>query len=191
MERALDGIQLVKESMDVARATKAEDAITSLQKLYIIKGGYTHEEIDKAGFSLFRAFNEEVRKQIAPYSSEQHLTVSIQGSVTMDQIPDQRYRFPVTQPQGLELVFASELPARGYVRRKYRLEVPKDANEQAGPLIRSPATGEAFEARVEEVVPVVSTAVQMRLSMFVERLLGSALAELAEQARLELEKQGY
>ncbi len=63
LERALDGIQLVKESMDAAEAPRADDVIAKLQKLYVTKGGYTHEEIDQAGVSLLAAFREELQQQ--------------------------------------------------------------------------------------------------------------------------------
>ena len=49
LERELDGIQLVKESMDASKAPKADEEIANLQRLYVTKGGYTHEEIDQAG----------------------------------------------------------------------------------------------------------------------------------------------
>lgn len=39
--------------------------------------------------------------------------------------------------------------------------------------------------------PVVSTSVQIRLAMFVERSLNGALNELSEEARKTLEKKGY
>lgn len=193
MERALDGIQLVKESMDAATAPKAQDAIASLEELYTTRGGYTHEEIDEAGFLMYAAFTEEVAKQIEYYAKEKHVHVRADTYSVRGNVGDERYRTPMasTRPQGIQLTFSSTSPAAAVVQTELRLEVPKDANEQVGPVIRNLTTQESFEARVEEVVPVVSAAVRMRLSMFVGRLFGSLLSELAKRARAEMEKKGY
>lgn len=191
MERALDGIQMVKESMDAARAPKAENAISSLRKLYVTKGGYTHTEIDQAGYSLFEAFRKEMQQQIQPYSSEEHLVIAANPGYFNSSVSDERYRFPIGEPRMLILSLSSKSPAEAGSRRRFFLEVPKDANEQAGPVVRDLDTGHTFQARVEEVAPVVSTAVQIRLAMFVERSLNGALNELSEEARKALEKKGY
>lgn len=193
VERALDGIQLVKESMDAATAPKAQDAIASLEELYTTKGGYTHEEIDNAGFLLYEAFTEEVTKHVNYYAEENHVHVRADTYPVGSNVGDERYRTPIasTRSQGIQLTFSSTSPAAAAVRTQLRLEVPKDANEQVGPVIRSLTTQESFEARVEEMVPIVSAAVRMRLSMFVERLFGSLLSELSKLARAEMEKQGY
>lgn len=193
MERALDGIQLVKESMDAATAPKAQDALASLEELYTTKGGYTHEEIDNAGFLLYEAFSEEVAKHINYYADEEHINAKAHNYSAPENMRDERYRAPMasTRPQGIQLTLSSVSPAAAFVQTQLRLEVPKDANEQMGPVIRNLTTQEIFGARVEEVVPIVSAAVRMRLSMFVERLFGSLLSDLSKRARVEMEKKGY
>jgi hypothetical protein len=193
LERALDGIQMVKESMDAATAPKAEEAIVNLQRLYVTKGGYMHEEIDRAGNLLFDAFRRELEKVIAKYPFADYGSSGIlNGSGHLD-IPvlDERYRFPISNRRTLRLSLSSKTPAAAQTNRDFRLEVPKDANEQAGPIVRNPQTSDVFQARVEEVMPATNTAVQMRLSMFVEGIVGEAFDDLQRQAEVAYRQQGF
>jgi Fic family protein len=192
LERALDGIQMVKESMDAATAPKAEEAIVNLQRLYVTKGGYTHEEIDRAGNLLFDAFRRELEKAIAKYPFTDYGSSSIQDGSGDPNIPvlDERYRFPISKRRALGLSLSSKAPAAAQINREFRLEVPKDANEQAGPIVRNPQTSDVFQARVEEVMPATNTAVQMRLSMFMEGVLGEAFEDLQRQAEAAYRQQG-
>lgn len=191
LERALDGIQLVKESMEAASAPKAEDAISSLRRLYVTKGGYTHAEIDQAGYALFEAFKSELQKQAQPYSAQEHFGVGVSDSYLTPNITDERYRRPIHGDRSLQLVLSSKAPAEASSVRRFVLEVPKDADQQVGPVVRGIDTADSLQARVEEVMPSVNSAVHMRLSMFVERLLGDALNELSDKAKSEMQRQGY
>lgn len=193
LERALDGIQLVQESINAAKSPEASDAISRLKKLYVTKGGYTHEEIDNAGFILFDSFVAELQKQIQPYSSVENLGIVVASTHGNQNIRDARYRHPINQTRQRQtgLHVSSSAPATAGASRDFSLEVPRDANEQAGPLIRNIETGDSFQVRVEEVAPVVSAAVQIRLAMFVERFLGITLNELSEKASQKLREQGY
>lgn len=193
LERALDGIQLVQESINAAKSPEASDAISRLKKLYVTKGGYTHEEIDNAGFILFDSFVAELQKQIQPYSSVENLGIGVASSYGNHNIRDARYRHPINQTRQRQIMLhvSSSAPATAGASRDFSLEVPRDANEQAGPLIRNIETEDSFQVRVEEVAPVVSAAVQIRLAMFVERFLGITLNELSEKASQKLQEQGY
>ncbi len=182
LERALDGIQLVKESMDAAEAPRADDVIAKLQKLYVTKGGYTHEEIDQAGVSLLAAFREELQQQTRRYSNVEHVSAEVRSITVNFKSHDERYRKTIRPQNQVGLALTSAAPAHANVQWQFVLLVPRDANAEVGPMIRNITTNEVFHARVEEVSPAMGVATQIRLAMFVERSIASALAELSRNA---------
>lgn len=190
LERSIDGIQLIQESIQTAEAPKAEDALSDLRRLYFTSGGYTHAEIDKAGDSLYQVLIQELEDQTKPYSSNEHLNASIGRERTVpSRDTEARYRDQINAGQVATLALSSQAPADAAVQRRFLLKVPRDANDQVGPIIRC---GEAtFQTRMTEIAPNFSESLKMRLSIFVERLVGEAASELSEKARESLRQKGY
>jgi hypothetical protein len=62
---------------------------------------------------------------------------------------------------------------------------------QAGPIVRNPQTADVFQARIEEMMSAPSAAVQMRPSMFAEKVLGEAPEELRELAAATYRNKGF
>lgn len=52
LSRSLDTIELVRESVRSALAPSVEESVAAINSLYITKGGYTHQQVDKAGEQL-------------------------------------------------------------------------------------------------------------------------------------------
>jgi len=57
-------------------------------------------------------------------------------------------------------------------------------------MLRNPATGEAFAARVDELAPP-SAVVQTRAKIFGTRLFSEALLELKDRAEAAMKVKGY
>jgi Fic family protein len=192
LERAIDGIQLIEESLQTAESPKAEDALSDLHSLYFTSGGYTHAEIDKAGKSLYEALIQEIESQIKSYSSDEHLGMTIgRTGGSSSRSNDTVYRDLVSGAQEARLTLTSQAPARAIVHRIFLLKVPRDANDQLGPVIRLGEVGDTLHARITEIAPDFSGSLKMRLSIFVERLIAEAIAELSEKAKEALIQQGY
>jgi hypothetical protein len=62
--------------------------------------------------------------------------------------------------------------------RTYHLFLPKDADVDDDIQIERADGKETFVARVSEVIPTISGVLQIRITLFAERVAGSMLAEL-------------
>jgi hypothetical protein len=62
LARSLDTMQLVEESVRAALAPRSAASIEAITKLYITRGGYSHEQVDAAGTTLIDAARVEFEK---------------------------------------------------------------------------------------------------------------------------------
>jgi hypothetical protein len=191
LERGLDAIQLVDLCLNAAGTRPLEESVTDLKRLYRTSGGYTHAEVDDAGYRLFdmvvTEFNDKVQREVS--SNEINCTVSTDSARTTVEPP---YRVPIAKgARRLLLNLSSAEPARAGVSRVFQLEVPKDCGVDDTIRLRQVATGPVFEARVSELFSTAKAALQMRISIFVEGILSDALADLARAAHTQLNKGGY
>ncbi|HVR38541.1 MAG TPA: hypothetical protein VMU84_05545, partial [Thermoanaerobaculia bacterium] len=92
-----------------------------------------------------------------------------------------RYRMPVTlAPQLAETRFSTLPPAKAELRRRITVFVPKNAGKEDEILLHCLETGETFESRVMDAHPVIAGALQLRLGVFVNALLGRAIDDLTK-----------
>ncbi len=71
----------------------------------------------------------------------------------------------------------------------FTLEVPRDCGLDDDIIIRGLQTNESFEARITELIPVVSAVLQMRMSIAVQRIIGELISELKGRASESLNDQ--
>ena len=193
-ERAVDGMRLVDESLRAATAPSIEDAAATLKRLYQTKGGYTHEQVDEAGSRLFGMFLSEVERQARTAPVAEVASYQSQGGPATHQPIQESLRVPVHTHFGVTQVrfsLHSKPPAEASVERVFALEVPRDCDREDELVIRNLVTGESFEARMAELVPVETAALQMRLTVAVQRILADAVGELSRRATDSLRKKGY
>ncbi|HMH49970.1 MAG TPA: Fic family protein [Candidatus Acidoferrum sp.] len=184
-DRSLETMKLVEESLRSASSPSAEDTLAAIQRLYVTRGGYTHEQVDTAGRSLVNLFSEEV-KRISP----RFLVAPIAGSVQVLGLPSQEpslhnYRMPLQGTAAVTINMTTPPPANAGIQRQYWLEVPKDA-AGSDDLVLTDARHDPFTARMDELVPTLAGVLQIRMGMFAERVLRDMQAELLEQAQKKL-----
>lgn len=63
LARCLDTISLIDESLRSTSAQSAHESTAAIEKLYITKGGYTHDQVDEAGTTLAQAIEAAVLAQ--------------------------------------------------------------------------------------------------------------------------------
>ena len=183
LERSLDAIRLVNESLRAAAAPTVEDSLAVLKGLYMTKGGYTQVEVDEAGFKLFDMFQEQIINKLKEISVDGILRVSASYPDEAHSFIQVGYRVPITKhPRNLTLWLNSGPPANAQIILHFALEVPKDCGREDDLLIKSLDTGEMFEARITELIPVPTSALQMRISVWVQKVIRQALQELATLA---------
>lgn len=183
LARSLDTIMLVDENVRAALAPSQEQSLAAINTLYLTKGGYTHEQVDEAGKRLIQAVQVQLTQAIAKIASPR---VSASADVQQASYPvfDSTYRLPMGIGLQLTIAFRSTAPAAANASRGYQLFVPKNAAGDDDILLRSGTGSEIFAARMDEVSPNSTSGVlQMRLSMFSERIVRELLAQLSAGAK--------
>jgi Fic family protein len=192
LARSLDTIQLVEESIRSASAPAVGDTLSAIESLYMTKGGYTQDQVDSAGFAVANLLVSELRRALDPLTSSA-LTFQVSEEPGYGyNSHDPLYRVPISGRRTILVNLHSKLPAHASVLRRFALFVPEDAGRDNDlRLIPLPLTGNSegiFTARMDQVVPEISGVLQMRASMFAERVIAEMLAELRTQAQDALRK---
>jgi Fic family protein len=191
LERMLDGIRLVDESIRAATAPSVQNSIEIIKNLYVTKGGYTHEQVDQAGQQLANLFQNELNTQIQQTAASGPVSAGLNNAVRGPRIPNPPNRFPLSGRRGVSLVMSTKIPAEANVTRTFEVEVPKDGGRNDDLVLVNVDTQEKFEARLSELVPTATAALQMRLSILAERTVAEALDELAKRATSAFSARGY
>lgn len=191
LARTLDSIQLVSETLKAAGVPAPIEAARGLKQVYLTRGGFTHPEVDAAGYKVFDAFIAEVKRQAGALQTSE-LSIACTGENTAANLLDSDYRVPVaTGPRLANVQLHTSPPAQADLLRRVTLEVPRDSGKEDDILLRCIETGEFFGARVTEAYPAVSSTLQLRLAVFAHGLLGRAIADITKTAAIVLRRNGY
>ena len=197
LDRSLDTIQLVEESLMDALVPTPEEGATAINNLYITRGGYTQSQVDSAGRQLFQLVQEELEKTISR-SVGQNLQGRVSFIVTRnDQGPIvSTHRLPVESGNDQRLLnveLNTVPPAYVRVYRQFTLWLPKDAGGLddvqlmlaggSDVVVLFPERKAEFSARIDQLIPSISVVVHLRVSKFADRVVGTMLAELRSEAQ--------
>jgi len=193
LERTLDAIYLVNESIRTAAAPVLDESVAAIKGLYMTKGGFSHTHVDAAGYALVGLFARElgtVLKSLDTATFEWALEPLDPRSVGVS--PAATHRFPVSKGRkGWRLRVTSKAPARADIVRSFSLEVPTDCARDDDLIVRCVETQDTVEARMNDLVPQPTGTIEMRIRLAVERILAYALAELRDKASAALHRSGY
>lgn len=193
MDRSLDTIMLVNESLRGTHAQDPEQSAAAINGLYITKGGYEQAQVDEAGRELAQLILSELGKSISKIigrnlqGNANYYTTSGQKSA-----PNPSHRLLLRDDGDLiiyNLEFRSSAPASARLSRQYALWLPKDANSDDDILfarivdvntevVPLDANQVAFSARMSDLIPAISGVLLIRVGIFADRLVGEILAEL-------------
>ncbi len=202
LEKTIDTIRLTEQSFNAASAPSKEAALEKLTMLYLTGEAYTQSWIDEAGERLFALFKREVELQGRRDTAGGLVTFFSDNKETMlgavlnlafpgkkpESSPKSKYR--VSSPEkSWWYMFSSAPPIRTTVSRWFQLEVPVDPRKEDNVLIRSLNTNETFEAEISELTPAPSSALRLRLSIWIDQLISATLNELSSTAEAALNKQ--
>jgi hypothetical protein len=191
LARTLDSIQLVAETLKAAGVPAPLEAAAQLKRVYLTQGGFTHVEVDQAGYAIFDAFVSEVQRQAGTLKTGE-LTITYATSQVAGRVDHANYRVPVADgPRFAEVWLRTAPPAKAELLRRVTLEVPKDSGKEDDLVLRCYETDEIFQSRITEAHPVVTGTLQLRLAVFVHGLLGRAIADITKSAADVLRGQGY
>jgi Fic family protein len=191
LARTLDSIQLVAETLKAAGAPAPFEAAAQLKRVYLTQGGFSHVDVDNAGYALFDAFLAELQRQTAALKTAE-LRITYEASRVAGYVDSPSYRVPVAAgPRFVEVRLQTAPPAQAEALRRLTLEVPKDSGREDDLVLRCFETHESFQSRITEAYPAVTGTVQLRLAVFVHGLLGHAIADVTAAAETVLRRQGY
>jgi Fic family protein len=192
MERALDAIQMASESIKAASVPSPEDKAADIRSLYKTKGGYTHAQVDAAGFKYIDLLKEEFKVQLEKIRKESgvvHPIIQYDYSGNERRLYKPKYkvakptsRHPSPSGQRLTITLSTPAPSSAWVERSFGVEVPMDCGLEDDLVLQDLKSKELFETRVTALIPEPNTAVRMRLSIWVEKILGEMVALLHRRA---------
>jgi len=191
-ERCLDAFRLIAESMRAARYPSSLAGAAAAKKLHLTHGGYTHAQVDEAGWSLLADLEKKANEMCQGITTATQLNAIVQRVRVDFPPPPKGFRNPIAGSQGAVQVYLQSLPpaaAESVVR--FVFQVPFDASPDDEIVVRCLLTGGEFRVVMREAVAKRSVVLLLRIAMFVEGILGAALAALTETAEKSLRAQGY
>lgn len=187
MERALDSILLVDESLGAALSPRPADALGELDALFTTSGGYSQEQVDDAGRVLFAQISQELEAAASRFEQGERLRISVRPTKRFDEInmgiPGVR-QVVATDWDCLNLHLRTGEPVGAVVSIDFVMAVPVDGRRDDDVSLVDAATQRRlFSARLSELLPAPTAALKMRVSIGVQRILGNALNRLVAAAR--------
>jgi Fic family protein len=201
--RVLDTMNLVIETFRGSNVPSPQEAAAALENLYVTKGGYAQDRVDKAGGELFQLLQNQFQTNILKHNGG-----SFRGNASSYQMSaarielDSTHRLPSSPNRELNFLhieLSSAEPGYARVYRDYVVSVPVNAaSDDDFQLLRvvekrvmiddeAPMGTEfAFSARVDELIPSPAGVLQIRASIFAERIIGEMLTELKPLAEKAL-----
>ena len=187
LDVGLSSIQLFSETIETNTEPRIEDSVEKISGLFITKGGYTHNEVDEAGYRLVEMFTQEFTSEMASMSLPRTITSRISKSRGLNSVSSSSYRNPTLDGNGLiQFNLSTDPPASAVVNYQYNLEVPKDCGRSDDIILRDKEHEQIFEARASELIPNPTAALQMRIRLAVKKIIRNALTELYNKANKSL-----
>jgi Fic family protein len=180
LDRALEAMQLVQESIRAATSRPTDESLKALKSLYLTRGGFTHEAVDQAGTRLLDAIVTEIGRQLSGMQSPEINTIVNKTEVAG--VPPPKYRTTLGSSIGFTLRLVTKAPAQTQQIWSFQLQVPKDCGREDDLVLYNHKNSDAFSARIDDVIPALSSVLEIRIRMFAEGLLSRSLEELANAA---------
>lgn len=183
--RSLDTMKLVEESWRKMQSPSVKDSLAAINGPYVPRGEFSEQQIDQAGTRLLKLVEVEAQKEVSKVAVQK-----IQGGARIEagvrQGHSRVHRPSHNGGQHLRLEILSIQPSRiptlslppAVIVRRYDLLVPSDAGGDDEFELRQREGEDMFSARVDEILPVMSGALQIRAGMFAERVVAEVVADL-------------
>ena len=192
--RGCDAFLLVAESMRAAAAPDPRAQVDAIRSRNITRGGYTHHQVDLAGQTLLRAVSDEVKRQSVQHTipNEIAFRFEVHAASTYQSVLD-GYRGPIgVQAETTRMVISAAGPGSGEVNRHIFFNVPRDCGVDDSIVVRCvERPTQVLQTPISRILGSQQGAMDFQVTMWVEGLLGDALADLNERAEKRFREQGY
>lgn len=155
----------------------------AIHGLYLSRGGYTREQVDEAGRRAIVLLEKELKRSI-----ERVRSAKVYGSASMNDglvfvaRPTRADELHVEGGRYVDVEFHSDHPVDAMVARRYDLFLPKNADAKDDIQIKQSDGDDQFTVRMDEIAGIASGVLQIRASLFAERIVADLLAELRSRA---------
>jgi Fic family protein len=192
MERALDSILLVNESLGTALAPKVDMVRDEIQRLFTTRGGYTQEQVDGAGQLLFDLILEEFRTYAETLQDGTRLQVYMNKGQRQYDFTNPESRAPTLREWNVMYVNVQiGPPHQQSSSREFGISVPLDAGKDDDvSLVELDTSRRVFTARMSELVPSPTAALRMRISIAAQRIWGEAIADALAKVKTKVRQRG-
>lgn len=193
LERTLDAMQLVDESIRAAKSPQMSQSLETLRNLFTTKGGYTHTEVDSAAGNLLNLLNGEFNQIGAIYNVANQFQMRTSNNFNRDdKLLSDLYRYPLSNISSqLVVTYNAFAPAQAEISMLFFLHVPIDCGLHDDIILHDAQTSEIFNARINELLPNPTPSVKMRAKIWVESIVGEAITQLSKLAEENLKNRGY
>lgn len=185
LRRSIDTMVLVAESLRKSSVPSAEESLVALNGPYGPTGIYSREQLDEGGLRFLGALEGRLRSEVSKVAVQK-----IQGRVELSSgagnshLPTHRKAQSFGQHLHVELL--SIQPSRKrtlslpptVVSRGYDLFIPIDTRGKDDYLIRERTGKDELAVPVDDVLPILSGILQLRVQMFAETVVAGLLADL-------------
>jgi Fic family protein len=192
MERALDSILLVNESLGTALAPQTDMVLNEIQRLFTTKGGYSQEEVDGAGQLLFDLIREEFGAHAEGLEDGTRLQAYVSKGQRQYVFTNPESRVPTLREWNVLYVNAQiGPPVAESSSREFGISVPVDAGRDDDvSLVELDTARRLFTARVSELLPSPTAALRMRISIAAQRIWSETIADALAKAKTKRRQRG-
>jgi serine/threonine protein kinase/CheY-like chemotaxis protein len=183
--------EAIDPSPETNEVPEIEGYVAALKKLYLTESGYTHVQVDTAGITLFENFFKTLIDQGKKMKgNNDEFQVGGNKDMTDNSPPSKEsLRPPFGGGRKMNINLITREPVSVRLDMFFVLEVPKNSDVEDEIVIRNVETGETFEARINELVPVFSSGLQKRMMITAEAIITKAISKLVEMATTAIREQ--
>jgi hypothetical protein len=189
--RTVDAFQLTLQSLRNAERPQPVAEAQALEALYRTRGGYAHADVDAAGHRLLLAIQERAAEVSDEFSNERLQFVVRRRNHRFPDAPP-GLRNPVgSKPELLDVVIEAREPAAGQLTLTFVYHVPLDAQPTDEIVVVCQHNGADLRIQCGQLSPALRTVAKLQVALYVDEVVGAALADIRSQGTGRLRQVGY
>jgi Fic family protein len=195
-DRIADSILLLSESVRNARLGTPLDGVQQVRRVFETKGGYSHVEVDRAGFQLLKELEKGIKEEIERTEIRTdglHWSVSASDGTRRD-LDDKKYRRPISASSLMVHLRAQMMtPADAVGDVIVGVAVPRDAIDTDAFVLEcgSMHPDLSLIVPVRSVLPTRVLTTDIAVKMFARRIIARLAQVVAEAGYKSLKNKGY
>lgn len=187
VDSCFNAIDLIELSIEESIEDDLDKMISKIDKLYLTKGGFTHEEVDNAGGAAMYLFRDILKEHFKIFKQYPNITDPSFHTTEHYPIPT-KYRVFIND-QGLSYFISikTKIPITANARTDFRLYIPNDFDKNDSFVIHNINTDKKLFIRIDEIIPNAKPSLLLKYNIFVESSVKNLLSQLLKGAKESVE----